>query len=216
MFLSEGLCSAEYARASQHFAPCPDGCVVKAPVEGSTWHVAQGRAAKFAGDKLESWIDAQHQKAIYLGILAHIEHNEAHSAIVKGQHVYTARGVADYTGVLDRCARAFAEEAKSSKTDRLARAAIKKKQADHLSAVAHAGGLALLLVEFRHEALPIRCAIPWLEVPWIILRSAESIDAASVAQWLIPRDPGGCYLERFHARGPRSMPVAKQWDYPRE
>lgn len=188
---------------------------MKEPVEGSNWHVAQGRVAKFAGDKFENWIDAQHEKAIYLGILAHVVHNEAHSAIVKGQHIYTARGVADYTGTLDRSAKSIAIEAKSSKTDRLARVAIKKKQAEHLSAVAHAGGVALLLAEFRHEGLPMRYAIPWLEVPWIILRSAESIDSESVAKWLIPRDPGACYLERFHARGPRSMPT-KQWDYPRE
>ena len=188
---------------------------MKKPIAIESQHVLQGRTAKFVGDRFETWLDGQHEKAVLLGILAHIVHNQASSNVVEGRLIYTAQGISDYTGTLDRCGRSLAVEAKSTKTDRLVRAAIKKKQAEHLTAVANAGGLALLLVEFRHEALPVRCAIPWLDVPWIILRSAESVDVEAVIQWQTQRNTESCYLERFHPRGPRSTPV-KQWDYPRE
>lgn len=190
--------------------------MIKRPfTPGENWHVDQGRRAKFVGQGFEDWIDVQHDKAIRLGILAHVTHNQAKTDIKKGRLIYMGKGVADYSGVLDRCGRAFAAEAKSTKGDRLARAEIKSKQAEHLSAVAHAGGLALLLVEFRHEVPSMRCAIPWLEVPWVILRSAETIDYTSVEKWRIERNPEACYLERFHPRGEPTTPK-RQWDYPRE
>lgn len=174
-----------------------------------------GQQAQSAGSTFESWLEAQHEKAIRSGILAHIEHNQPHAKIINGRLIYVESGVSDYTGVLDnKVATSVAIEAKSSKIDRLAYSVIKRKQADHLDAVAHAGGLALLLAEFRHEALPRRFAIPWLEVPWAILRSAKSISSTDVAQWEISRDPAGCYLSRFHEPGPKSLPK-KTWEPPR-
>ena len=165
-----------------------------------------GRIAQAVGANFEAWLEGQHEKAKRLGILVHIEKTQARTAFIKGRLQYSGKGVADYIGTLERGGRTLAVEAKSAKGDRLERSAIETKQAEHLDAVAHAGGLALLLVEYRpDEVLPVRCAVPWLEVPWEVLRTAQSVATEAVLQWQIARDPEGCYLERFHARGPRSF-----------
>lgn len=184
-------------------------------IDGSTARVEGGRKAKSSGDSFERWIETQHDKALRLGILAHVWHNQAKAEVRGGKLIFVGKGIADYTGTCERGGRTLAEEAKSVQKDYLPYSMIDKLQAEHLDAVAHAGGLALLLAEFRHEALPRRYAIPWLEVPWAILRSAKSISSADVAQWEISRDPGGCYLARFHAPGPRSLPLKKTWEPPR-
>jgi len=164
-------------------------------------NVAIGRTSQAVGASFESWIDGQHEVAKMAGILAHIAHNQAQSNVVRGRLIYTAAGVSDYTGTLDRSGLSVAVEAKSTKAESLLRAAVKPKQQEHLEVVARAGGLALLLIEFRLTEVPLRFrfAVPWLEVPWETKRSAESISAEQLGPWLV--DPGTCYLERFHARG---------------
>jgi penicillin-binding protein-related factor A (putative recombinase) len=164
-------------------------------------NAAIGRAAQAVGSNFEAYLHGQHDVAKMTGILAHIAHNQAQASVVRGRLIYTAAGVSDYTGTLDRSGISVAVEAKSTKAESLPRAAVKPKQQEHLEVVARAGGLALLLVEFRITELPLhyRFAVPWLEVPWVTKRSAESISAEQLGPWLIA--PGTCYLERFHQRG---------------
>jgi hypothetical protein len=131
--------------------------------------------------------------------------------------------VADYTGCLNNgTATMFAAEAKSTSKLYLPRSAIESKQAAHLDAVAAAGGLAFLLVEFRDENLSSqqyasrdKFAIPWKQVPWKVKKSAESLDREELfrsfrerrgPEWWIVETPGGpgytdCYLSKFFAGG---------------
>jgi len=162
---------------------------------------AIGRLSQAAGSSFESWIDGQHEVAKMIGILAYVAHNQVETNVIKGRLTRTAASESDYTGLLDRGAKYFACEAKSTKAESLPRAAVQPKQQKHLEIVARAGGLALLLVEFRITELPLRYrfAVPWLEVPWVTKRSAESVSAEQLGPWLIA--PGTCYLERFHPRG---------------
>lgn len=174
--------------------------------------VAVGRANKSAGDAFEIWLEYQHKEAVRNGLLAHVAKSEPKTKIVNGRLIYTARGVADYHGTLAASVRStdrftgralhatvngvsFAAEAKSTSDDRLARAEVKPKQAEHLDAVSRAGGLALLLVEFRGGSVPVRCAVPWAEVPWRKLRTADSVGADDIARWTIA--PGENYLLKF-------------------
>lgn len=179
--------------------------------------VDAGRQAQAAGSGFEAWIERQHEKARLLGIVAHIAHNYARAEVKQGRLIFTGKGVADYTGTLDRTGKTVAAEAKSVKDSRLPYSMIDKKQADHLDAVANASGLALLLAEFRLEdqILPRRYAVPWKEVPWEILRTARSVSWEALEKWHISPDPTQCYLERFHKRGTPTTPV-KLRNYPRE
>ncbi len=136
-----------------------------------------GSRAQAAGARFEEWVEAQHVLAAHLGILAHVEHNQPHAKVVGGRLIYVKQGVADYTGTLEG-GRSLTVEAKS-RSGRLLRSDIEPRQAIHLEAVARAGGLALLLVEFRDQHKIRRFAIPWREVPWEVLRSAESIGLES-------------------------------------
>jgi recombination protein U len=166
-------------------------------------NVKIGRIKQAVGEMFEAWVDGQHEHAQRLGIIAHVEKNEPHSKIIHGHVIYTAAGVADRTGTLEG-GRSLAVECKSTKAVRFPRNDISTKQQEHLDAVARAGGLALLLVEFRATTPPLfaRYAIPWLEIPWKTLKTAESLDPADIGVWMIP--PGVCYLSRWHAGGPRS------------
>jgi hypothetical protein len=174
---------------------------------------AAGRKAKRVGDRFDvEWAGVQHEMAGMLGILVHIEHNQPHTRMVKNRVIYTRKGVADYTGTLYG-GRSFAAEFKSTDDERLMRSAIQAKQAEHLDRVAKAGGLALLLVEFR---TPVRkqYAVPWLQVPWKTLRSAESLSQEDVSTWLVPA--GKCYLDPFMpTRGP-AVELGPRRVFPRE
>ena len=152
----------------------------------------RGRRNKAAGDSCEAWVEAQHDMAKRLGALAHVVHNEPHAKYIRGRLIYTSAGVADYTGILNN-GTYVAIECKSTSKDALPRAAIKPMQARHLDAVAKAGGVALLLVEFRGRALS-KFAIPWDKVPWTTKRTAESLsfDAELLYPWTIY--PDECYL----------------------
>ncbi len=167
-----------------------------------------GRAAKAAGDQFESWLEDQHTIAMYLGIVAHVEKNEPHSKIIHGRVMYTSPGIADWTGTLEG-GRSLAVEQKSTKDNRLALSAVEPKQQKHLEAVARAGGLALLVVEFRNPPLVARqFAIPWLDVPWTVARTAKSVCAGDLAKWaVLSLGEGKCYLSPYHPGGPRSSTV---------
>lgn len=175
--------------------------------------VATGRANKSAGSTWEIWLDLQHREAIRRGLLACVEHSQPSSRIVAGRIIYSRPGVADYFGTLALGTRStslfssraqhpasildgvsFAAEAKSTSSDRLARAEVKTKQAEHLDAVSRAGGLALLLIEFR-TSTPVRCSVPWAEVPWKKLRTADSVGIVELTEWVIA--PGENYLTKF-------------------
>lgn len=166
-------------------------------------HSKIGRLSQAVGEHFESWVDGQNEMAMRLGIIAHVEKNEPHSKVIGGQLRHTAAGVADRTGTLEG-GRTLAVECKSTSEKRFAKAEVSKRQAEHLDAVARAGALALLLVEFRLTTAPFykRYAIPWLETPWRTLRTAESLDPADIEQWRIA--PDTCYLSKWHAGGPRS------------
>jgi hypothetical protein len=182
----------------------------------------RGRQNKALGDAFEDWLNTQHTLAGQLGILAHIEKTQAKTKVIGGKLIFEKPGVADYIGCLEAIkpivvrsegvgnisikmpARYFAAEAKSTDDVRLPRNCVEPKQQEHLTAVAKAGGLALLVIEFRGATnySHHHYAIPWLEVPWIVLRTAESVLEKDIGQWLIT--PGTCYLSRWHSGGPRS------------
>ncbi len=169
--------------------------------------------SKAVGAAFEAWIETQHTIAERLGILAHVVHNQPTATFIGGRLIYTAAGVADYTGTLDRSGLTLAVEAKSTQADKLARSAVEPKQQQHLEAVARAGGLALLLVEFRQPGVlrnAFRFAIPWLKVPWKIARTKENLylDDLLDSEWKIRGviSDGDCYLSKFHAPGPSSNP----------
>jgi hypothetical protein len=158
--------------------------------------VRGGRKAKLVGDAFEVVVDEQHRLAGWRGILAHVVHNEAHSKVVGGRLIYSAKGVADYTGVLHG-GWAYAAECKSTEEDHLYKSEVTSEQQRHLDAVSSAGGqaLAFLLVEFR-GVLGVRLAIPWREVPWSVARSAERVVVGDCkSEWVI----GECFLSRYHA-----------------
>ena len=176
-------------------------------------NTAIGHTAQAVGASFEAWVEVQHDKARLLGILAHVYHNQPASKFIRGRLEYVERGVSDYTGTLEGGhAKTYAAEAKSTSDNRFPRAGIEPKQIEHLDAVARAGGLALLLVEFRVDVLPLRLrhAIPWLEIPWKTLRTAQSVSADDVATWRIPNDPTFCFLSRFHPGGPSSSTIRRR------
>lgn len=170
---------------------------------------AAGRKAQFVGDSFESWVDGQHVMAKNRGILAHVAHTYPRALHVKGRLSFIKKGVADYSGTLEG-GRSLAEEAKSWSKDLFPRSEVDTKQALHLETVARAGGLALLLVEFRRTTPPLyqRFAVPWLEVPWSVQNSAPTVAAADLMKWIVA--PDTCYLSRFHEGGASSSPMTRR------
>lgn len=166
--------------------------------------VEGGRVAKEVGDRFEQWIDGQHDAAKYLGILAHVHHNEPRVKVVSGRVIYEKATVADYTGVLVG-GRALATETKSTKAGRFPLSDVTPKQQEHLEMTARGGGLALLVLEFREETVKHRFAIPWLDVPWEVERTAQAVYLSELktSDWCAHP---GCYLSRWHAGGPRVAP----------
>lgn len=166
----------------------------------------RGRTAKAVGDRHESWVEGQHEMAMHLGILAHVHHNEPKATFRDGRLEYGKRSVSDYSGVFEG-GKALATEAKSCMSgDRFGRNDVTPEQQKHLEATARAGGLAFLVVEFRMPSAPFfrRFAMPWLQVPWRVMRTAQSIGILDVElqQWEV--QPSTCYLSRHHTGGKRS------------
>lgn len=151
------------------------------------------RVQQASGARFEAWVEAQHAVARNRGLLVHAEHTQAVARVIHGKVIYSVPGVADYVLCL-RGGRYAAVEAKASDGLRLYRSRVGPLQARHLDATARGGALALLLVEFN-EPSTARYAVPWLDVPWGRMRSADSVCAADLLLWEII--PGNCYLERF-------------------
>lgn len=169
----------------------------------------RGAYAKAVGDMFETWLDGQHVFARSKGILAHIHHNEPKTRMQKGVLFYDKKSVADYSGTLEG-GRSLAVEAKSwGQEDAFPRSQIDTLQAEHMQTVLRAGGLALLVVEIRHPFVQ-RFAVPWQEVPWQVLRSAETTTAELLtdAGWKISVTDDSCYLSKFHAGGVSSSPLS--------
>jgi len=167
-----------------------------------------GRAAKRHGDALEAWMRAQLAAAVLALRLVwwtKIEAPVAHKRVREGDGwgwklVWGAKASADFVG----CAvdgRCLAIECKSTEDGRLPRADIQPQQAAQLDAVADAGGVSLLAVEFRHPGRDAWGArqylIPWRRVPWTIARSAMGLDEADAAPW---RVAGGALFDRLRER----------------
>jgi hypothetical protein len=182
------------------------------------------RDAQFFGAQFEQWHEGQLNAAVMLGILAHWLHTEPKATVVHGRVQYAEKSGADWVGIMEAVrhpitvggpdqivsssfetdrARVLVVETKSVKGNSLPRSMIEKKQAEHLDACARAGGLALLVGEFRLDTVRMRFACPWLEVPWEVKRSAESISPILMAPWDVSKFPD-CYLKRWHAGGKRS------------
>lgn len=172
------------------------------------------RKSQVVGAAFEDWINGQHKIARMQGILAHVDKTQAKTSHIKGHLTYVGKGVADYTGTLEG-GLSLAEEAKSIQVRLFYKKDIDTKQADHLDRVARAGGLALFVVEFRQTEAPFfqRFAVPWLQVPWSVQISAETVAADDLKEWLIA--PETCYLSRFH-KGGRSTSPPKMRGYARE
>ena len=179
-----------------------------------------GRLSQAVGASFESFLESQHDAALRLGVLAWVHHTQAVTKMVNGRLKYIAKGAADYSGVLVD-ARAVAVEAKTTQGERLARSEIDVLQAKHLSAVAAVGGIALLAVEFRTKtkiptvAAHQRYAIPWLDVPWRVIRTAESLSLEDCKEeWCI--NFSECYLGRHVPTEKRRVVGAPKRVYHRE
>lgn len=164
------------------------------------------RASTQLGEAFENWVDLQHALAGVRGALVHVTHNQAQSRVVRGRLIYSAAGVADYTGMLYGGIY-LASEAKSTGKERLPKSEITPDQQDHLNAVTAGGGKAFLLVEFRGVTTlngtlltePRRYAVPWRDVPWKMLRTAESVGELDLVNW---RALGHDYLQSYHPGSP--------------
>lgn len=174
-----------------------------------------GRHAKAAGDQFEVWMEGQLDHSMRLGILACWHHNEPKVKVYNGRVNYDAKSVADYSATFEG-SRSGAFESKSTSTKNFPLSEVSLLQQRHLEAVAKAGGIALLVVEFRSAVAPLfqRFAIPWLDVPWIVLKTAKTINPSLLSQWVI--SPGTCFLSRWHTGGPRSSPIYGARNYPVE
>ena len=186
----------------------------------------RGREAQFVGSFFETWIEGQHNAAVTLGILAHWFHPQPRFYNEHGLWKPAERSVADFVGVLEESpammrerpgegrievqeasvgGRTYAAEAKSVKSGRMQRSIVARQQAEHLEAVALAGGLALLVGEFRLENVRMRFACPWLDVPWKVAKAVESVTPELMAPWDVSKYPDpNCFLKRWHPGGPCS------------
>ena len=181
-----------------------------------TLRARAGARAKAAGGAWEGFVEGQNEMAIRLGLLACVEHTRPPMIVRGGKAIYTAASVADYIGtlaagtflvdpqhLLDRrvgSGLSLALEAKSCADARFYRQHISPGQQAHLAAVSRAGGLALLLVEFREEKAALwtirRFAGRWDALPWERARTAETLTAAGMAAAGCEL-AGGCYLAKF-------------------
>lgn len=168
-----------------------------APTTEHDNRVRGGRRAKRRGEALETWLRALLSAALTGHVLAHwmqIWPEAVHKRVPDGRggwHFtlsWGERAHADFAGTTVD-GRSIAIECKTVEGARLARTRIKPQQLAHLDAVAKAGGVALLVVGFRDEGMVTsverQYAIPWHLVPWVKVRTALSIDEASVAQWRV-------------------------------
>lgn len=180
-----------------------------------------GRRAKQAGNAFEDYLRGHHELAQARGILAHVDKIDPPAVVRSGRVEFGARTVSDWIGMLVG-GRYLAVEQKSTLQAYLPRSELTDKQQKHLEVVAHSGGLALLAVEFRarpvgeaRDVPPRRYVVPWLEVPWQVLRTAESVAETAIHKWLIG---SACYLEAFQAAdlAAASTTFSRKRVFPRE
>lgn len=158
--------------------------------------VRAGRSAKRHGDAFEAWIASYLKTAQHAGVIAwwmkihpgvrQVRRCDNASGTWRNELAWAARAAADFIA-LTPDGRMVAIECKSIESARLARAVIQPQQVTHLDAVAAAGGLAFLAVEFRDEGR-VTCAarqyfIPWREVPWVVARTASSLTELAATPW---------------------------------
>lgn len=163
-----------------------------------------GAEAMWFGSQFEAWIHGQHETAVNAGLVAWHRHISPKVRWVgkgpRGQRfgIVVGEACADYALQLVG-GQSVVLEAKSVKEPhRLAICDFKKQQREHLTACARAGGLALMLAEFRSpNGQHKRFAVPWLEVPWRVRRTAQALDAIDLRGWEV-EEP--IYIRRFLQR----------------
>lgn len=172
------------------------GCDAPSPAER---RAASGRAGKRAGDALEAWTRAQLDAAVMAQIItwfAKVEagaryrrERDARTGDWSQRLVWGARAAADFVAVRARDGVSIAIECKSVEGARLAREAIEPQQVHHLAQTHCAGGVALVVVEFRDEGQLTYGArqycVPWDAMPWQRERSAWSVPEAPLARWKV-------------------------------
>lgn len=151
-----------------------------------------GAIAHAQGDAFELRLAYHHAAALRAGLLADVRHVSPRMRAVRQgrgiRWVVVGHACCDYVGTLGD-GRALVVEAKSTGDARLAYSQIEPQQVAQLAAVSAAGGLALLVVEYR--AVGAIYAVPWREVPW--RRSGRGL-SLSPADMPSRRVTGDCYL----------------------
>lgn len=179
----------------------PDAACVAPTAETSDETRARaGRRADRHGKALEAWTRSQFDAAVLAEVLVWFTKIETPITqvrvrkLVEGRWSWTwelrwgAKAHADFVGC-NAAGLCVAAECKSVEGTRLPLAQLARQQVHHLDQVNAAGGVALLVVEFRHVGRGTEAArqyvIPWACVPWQKARTALSIDEASVAAWAV-------------------------------
>ncbi len=166
-----------------------------------------GRRAKRRGEALEREVRAYLGSAEVGRVVAHwmqVWPEARHRSAPDGRGGWRwelrwgERAHADFSGTTAD-GRSFAIECKTVEGPRLPRTRVEAHQAKHLDAVARAGGVALLALEFRDEgpaaSIGRLYVVPWALVPWAKARSAESVDEPSVARFRVRH--GGQFFDRL-------------------
>lgn len=147
------------------------------------------------GKDFEKLVDTDLQMLIQQQVVGFYAHTEV-GYRKKGKFFQPVEaGFADFSGHFRRGAISFAIEAKSRTGDRFGFNEIPEKQVEHLEAVASAGGVSLLALEFRYELPPTgfaipaprRFAVPWRKVPWRVAVSARAVYADELAGYELHR-----------------------------
>ena len=161
-----------------------------------------GAIARNAGRAFEKLIKSHHDVAVLEGLLAFVFHVDPPVIPAKDRAIFLGPSGADFSGVVWN-GLAFTAETKSTKDPHFQRSRISKLQLAHLDATARAGGVAVLVIEFRQEREALwtyrRYAIPWRMVPWRIARTEARISPADLGAWEIL---GSCYLRTLIHRKP--------------
>jgi hypothetical protein len=175
------------------------------PVRAGDVREQAGRRAKRLGEDLERWVAGYLSTAQRVGAVAwwmKVHPGVAHRrALIEGRWgfklVWGERAAADFVGLLPD-GRMLAIECKSVEGHRLALSAIQPQQRTHLGAVTAAGGVGLLVAEFRDEGAVTRTArqyvIPWHLAPWATARTAEALTELAATPW---RERRGEFLTRL-------------------
>lgn len=145
---------------------------------------ASARAVE-AGKSFEEVIEGHLSTAASNRLVDQWKHNEPHFVRAGFKRFVPAEaGIADYSGVLFG-GIAFGLEVKSTAGDRFAKASVSESQQTHLDALARAGALALLALQFRNDRAGAvdNFLVPWQAAPWEIARTAESLTRGALSAW---------------------------------